>query len=189
LGESQGTKDRRFDCLCDCGKSKNVALSKLRSGNTKSCGCIRKEPQSKANFSHGGSHSKLYLCWCNMRRRCGNPKNKHYGGRGITICREWGKFEGFQKWAFDNGYLPGLSIERKDNNGNYEPGNCIWIPRNDQPRNSRRNVLLTLNGRTQYLQAWATELGVNRGTITSRLLRGKSIAVALSYPLRLRVRT
>ena len=118
-----------------------------------------------------------------MRERCNNPHNKRYncyGGRGIKVCEEWDSFEAFRAWAQSSGYEKGLTIDRVDVNAGYHPGNCRWATRSEQNRNYRRNRMLTLNGKTQCVQDWAHELGLNSTTILFRLRSGMSVERALT---------
>ena len=128
---------------------------------------------------HGAKHTKLYNVWCAMKERCNNSHNKsfaRYGGRGIMICEEWANsFEVFSKWANDNGYKEGLTIDRKDVNGNYEPNNCRWITTAEQNRNYSRNHLITYQGETKCLSDWASYFGINRSTIMYRINQGKPL--------------
>lgn len=158
----------------------------MRSGHTRSCGCLRSETVAQRYTTHGCSGTKLYMIWCTMKARCLKPKSnryKYYGARGIKICSEWFNFELFYQWAVSNGYQEGLTIERKDVNGNYEPENCQWIPKSEQPKNSRSNVIISYNGQEKYLQQWADELGMNRSTIQGRLSRGWSIETTFKTPV------
>lgn len=124
---------------CDCGSIKTVAGTSLKTGTSTSCGCnlLNRKPRS-----HGLSKHPLYKVWQRMKG-CTTSKThqdyKHYGARGIAVCSEWlSNFSNFYEWAISSGYERGLTIERVDVNGNYEPDNCTWIPRSEQPKNTRR---------------------------------------------------
>lgn len=129
-------------CQCDCGKTKSVLGNSLLCGLTLSCGCYNKEEARKRRTKHSLSYSKLYKVWHGMKTRCYNKNFIYYcnyGGRGITICHEWlNNFETFYNWAINNGYEEGLTIDRINNDGNYEPNNCRWITRAEQNRNQRK---------------------------------------------------
>lgn len=117
-------------CECKCGNKKVIKLSDLRNGRSRSCGCLRRETTSKNFKTHGLIHSKLFSIWSCMKTRCYdlNVSNyERYGGRGITICEEWlNDFMNFYDWAMRNGYKDNLTIDRKNNDDNYEPSNCRW---------------------------------------------------------------
>lgn len=161
-------------CKCDCGNETIASGYKIRSGHTKSCGCVQEEHRKEGfHKRHGMTDTKLYIIWENMRRRCYYSKNnmyKNYGGRGIRVCDEWkDDFEPFMKWAQENGYKEGLSIERIDVNGNYEPSNCKWITPKEQYLNRTDSHLITAFGKTQTIKEWADESGLNYDTIERRI--------------------
>ena len=127
-----------WNVLCECGTRKTVAGNELTSGKTISCGCRKQETRDQT--VHGYEGSPTYAVWSNMLQRCTNPKNKdfrHYGARGIAVCDSWQTFANF---LADMGEKPnGLTIDREDNDGNYEPANCRWATRSQQMQNTRRN--------------------------------------------------
>lgn len=130
----------RWECICDCGKTHIVPSGHLRSGHTKSCGCFNIEQAIKQSTIHGKRWTPEYNTWAHMIQRCYNRNNKRYqdyGGRGITICKKWR--ENFLNFYHDMGQKPStkFSIERKNNDGNYEPGNCLWATPMVQKRNQR----------------------------------------------------
>lgn len=153
---------RRWTCQCVCGNYTDVAVSVLRSGNTKSCGCSHLHPDVK---THKASNTRLYTCFTSMHSRCDSPTCRNYasyGGRGISICKEWATFEPFQAWALSSGYADNLTLDRKDVNGNYEPDNCRWATRITQSRN--RNPFP--NKTSKYTGvSWNTEVSKWNATI------------------------
>lgn len=166
-----------WDCLCDCGRQSIIDGSKLRSGHTKSCGCLKKEYVSnigdKGNIKHGMYKHPLFKIWIGIKERCYNKKRaaySNYGGRGITVCPEWlNDFQAFYDWAMANGWEKGLTIDRIDNNGNYTPENCRWATRKLQARNQRSNSHIEYNGRTKILIEWCEELNLHYDTVRVRI--------------------
>ena len=126
-------------CACDCGHCTTVRSDDLRCGKVKSCGCFKKTGLHK---SHGGTYTRLYRVWCSMRARCKNPNNEdyhNYGGRGICVCDDWlTDYSAFRDWSEANGYAVGLTIDRIDNDGNYQPENCRWVTMKVQNNNKKR---------------------------------------------------
>ena len=174
-------------CECDCGNVIEAIGSHLRSGNTKSCGCIGREKIIERNKTHGLSHFLLYKTWTGMKQRCYNENSKvykYYGGRGIKVCDRW--LNSFENFYEDMENKPkGMTIDRIDNDGNYEPGNCRWATKEQQSNNTSSNRLLNFNGRTQTMFLWAKELGLKYSTLRSRLnLYGWSVEKALTIPIK-----
>lgn len=177
---------KQFLCRCDCGNEKIVVLGNLKTGQSKSCGCLNDEKRkgNTRNKKHGMSFSREYSTWRAMLDRCENKTYREYpdyGGRGIKICERWHDFNNFYA---DMGARPkGMTLDRIDNNGNYEPSNCRWATAKTQSNNRRSNTLITYKGRTQTLQQWADETGICSGTISQRIRkRGWSIEKALTTP-------
>lgn len=129
-----------WHCACECGNSRVVLGATLINGTSQSCGCLTVETTKRRLTKHGLADTKPHMVWCSMRQRCKNPSTKgyrNYGARGIRVCDRWAQsFEAF--WT-DMGptYRAGLTLERVNNNGNYEPGNCVWIEKNQQSKNRR----------------------------------------------------
>jgi hypothetical protein len=164
---------------CKCGRFKAVQETILRRNPSKSCfECRGESPYSTIN------NKRLYSIYRCMIDRCQNNKNEFYhiyGGRGIEVCKVWiDSFKEFSKWSLMNGYSANLTIDREDNDGNYEPCNCRWATMKEQNNNRRNNVMLTLNGKKQSLMAWALETGLTRATIYLRINRGWSVEQALT---------
>jgi hypothetical protein len=167
--------------LCSCGNKKFIIAQNVRSGNTKSCGCIIKEILGKRNVEQKdimlGSRKKVthhveYNAWHSMKSRCLNPscRNYHrYGGRGIKVCEKW--MYSFSDFFKDMGERPTelYSLDRVDNNGDYCPENCRWATRQEQANNTSTNVLLELDGRSMTITEWGRETGINSSTIRYRV--------------------
>lgn len=156
---------RRFLCRCDCGNEIICRLPNLKSGTTKSCGCYRKFVSSNRRDCHHLQNTRIYRIWCGMKRRCYNKHNQHfdrYGGRGIIVCDEWKTdFMNFYDWAMSNGYDDKLSIDRINNEGNYEPSNCRWANQKQQIVNSTAAIKCSLGGNIVSLSDIADILGVS----------------------------
>ncbi len=168
-------------CVCDCGNEKIILGYNLKNSNTKSCGCLQIEKVTK----HGYSTSKTYNSWRHMIQRCADLNHKfyhNYGGRGITVCKKWLKFENFLE---DMGEPPSAkhSIDRINNNGNYCKSNCRWATRKEQVSDMRNNLYFTYKNKTQLLIEWSEETGIPYSTLWQRIYRlGWSIEKALTTP-------
>lgn len=139
--ESSTTNKRMVSARCDCGSTKDYYLTSLMQGITKSCGCEQKRKLAERVRTHGYSGTKLYAVWSGLKSRCLNcddPGFKDYGGRGITVCAEWvGSFPDFKDFALNNGWKPGLRIDRIDNDGGYSPANCRFVTQQENCNNTR----------------------------------------------------
>lgn len=183
-------------CECECGNQATVKSSSLRNGNTQSCGCFQREVavrDGKRRIKHGltrdGGQHQVYKCWYHMKNRCLNPNDKsyyRYGGRGIRICDEWLDFEAFYSWATNNGFQPGLSIERMDYNGDYEPANCCWASAKVQNNNKSSNIRISFKGENRTLSEWSETLGMSYSALHQRLNSGWSVDQAFTTPIRRR---
>jgi hypothetical protein len=168
-------------CLCDCGNQKIICGTSLRIGKTKSCGCVglqKLEIGRMNSVTHGhrrnGHTSKIYYIWAGIIQRCTNQNYKYYkdyGGRGIRVCERWLKFENFYK---DVGDPPEkLTIDRINNDGDYEPSNWRWATQKDQCRNQRTNLIITYNNQGKCLSEWAEIYGIKYGTLWNRVVKLK----------------
>lgn len=171
---------------CHCGDIFIAIGSNLGNGNTKSCGCVATEHIRNLNLSHQMCNTRTYRIWAGMKTRCtnaSNPNHKRYGERGIVICDRW--LHSFENFLADMGICPSNqhTIERKDNDGNYEPSNCYWEPsRFVQNNNTRKNVFITFQNKTQTIAQWAREKGIRYHFLQYRIKAGWSAEEALTLP-------
>lgn len=167
-----------WSCKCDCGKSTTALGMWLRGGNKSSCGCLRHFVGGR--LTHRMSKSPTYVTWSAMMTRCYNKNIREfhrYGGRGISVCKRWHKFENF---FADMGTRPsGLTIERKNNDGNYTPRNCVWATRKEQGANRSRVRKINLGGKVLTLRDACIVLGKNYSTVLMRIHGGMPIKDAL----------
>ena len=165
---------RQVLCACDCGREKVIFVDNLNSGYTTSCGCVRRQRIALALYKHGSCEDTEYWTWCSMKNRCFNPNEWHYhryGGRGITICERWMTFANFLE---DMGRrpTPTHTLERRDNNGNYEPSNCRWATPMEQANNRSTSRWVTVDGQTLTVAQWARKLGKPQQWLRGQLKRG-----------------
>lgn len=184
-GRHQKRQGFQWNCSCECGGQKVVFGSDLTCGSVSSCGCLLRETASSVFRTHGLSLTVEHIIWKGMKQRCLNPKDvgyADYGGRGITICDRWLKFENFIADILASlGPRPdGMSIDRINTDGNYEPGNVRWATRIQQARNKRNNLVLTHNGETRCAAEWAKRTGIPVATLYKRIEMGWSAADTLS---------
>lgn len=177
-----------WNCRCSCGERAVVEGHKMTIGKTKSCGCFRSEVTAKRLTTHGHAgkiRGQEYKTWEGMLRRCNcrsSSRYSRYGGRGIKVCERWSSFENFLS---DMGSHPGgeFSIERIDNNGNYEPANCRWATREEQGSNKRNNIHITFRGETLTVSQWARRIGMSRKGLLARLVKAWTIEESITTPI------
>lgn len=189
----------KVKCKCKCGNEKDILVNTLqqRKNSTLSCGCIKSQKASQrmheynSKFYHGKTNHQLYIVWSGMKTRCYNSNQdafKDYGARGIKVCKEWlDDFINFYNWAINNGYNNGLSLDRINNDGNYEPSNCRWATAEEQANNRRNscNVDITAFGETKKIKDWLNDercLVKSPASICYRLGAGWSPEDAISKP-------
>jgi len=190
--EYQGKREtggHRWLCKCECGNTKITYGGSLRNGTTQSCGCYQKQRVRETLGKHlatiNGVPTKDYRIWVNMKSRCLIKSSSYYcdyGGRGITVCDRWKN--SFSDFMEDMGPRPssGHTLDRIDNNGNYEPSNCRWATRREQSNNTRRNRIVEYNGESLSIAEWARKLSLTYPTVYLRLKRGWSIERTLTTP-------
>lgn len=173
------SKGIKWVCKCDCGNETIVYSNFLKSGHTKSCGCLQKEVVSNIFRTHNLSKTKLYKRWEDMKNRCYTKTQtmyKYYGDRGIKVCDEWldkeNGFINFYNWAIQNGYQDNLTIDRIDVNGNYEPSNCRWVTMEQQANNKRNSCYITYNNETHTASEWGRILKIPYKLIHARYSKG-----------------
>jgi hypothetical protein len=177
IGLSRVAKNSTYwRCRCDCGEDFVTKGYPMSRGKTVSCGCAKRERLGKLNKTHGLSHTREFRIWAGMLTRCTNPNASHYenyGGRGITVCDRW--LESFESFLSDMGMAPSTShsVERRDNEKGYEPGNCCWVHQSEQARNRRSNVMIEINGETRCAAEWERILGLPDGAIGKRRRRDR----------------
>lgn len=178
-----------WSCQCQCGRITKVMSWSLVSGNTRSCGCLKIEKFLGRITKHGHSTrsrtAPAYTSWCKMLTRCNNPNDTHYdryGGRGIKVCKRW--TEKFENFLNDMGERPiGSTLERINNDGDYEPGNCRWVTRKDQMRNRCNTPFVTYEGKRIAVVALAERLGISRYKLYHRIVRrGWPVERAIAVP-------
>lgn len=176
LDEERTKRKSYWICECECGTVKSIRGDTLNV--IQSCGCVKRE-QQKINlgiaYNHNMTYHPLFPIWDAMMNRCYNEKSsgyENYGGRGITVCDEWHDVKIFCKWAEENGWKKGLTIERKNVDKNYEPSNCEWIPSNEQAWNTRKTVYVEINGEKIPLAKTARKLGLEPCLVWHRWKRG-----------------
>lgn len=177
-GEVKGKSSTWLNCQCECGSMKVVRFDYLVNGRTKSCGCYRKDnarKQSKKLETHRLSNTRLYEIHRAMKRRCYDDrvkKYKNYGAKGIKVCDEWlNSLESFANWSYNNGYNDNLTIDRIDNNGNYEPNNCRWVNQYTQQNNRTNNIQVEYQGKIQNISQWSKELNISYSKLYNRVVK------------------
>lgn len=167
ISDCENTRPRKVVAKCECGNIKEYHWENIKRGHSLGCGCVRNQETAKRNsinIKHGFYNHPLWHILQGMKERCYNINCEHYkdyGGRGITVCDEWlNDFLSFENWCLENGWERGLEIDRRENDGIYEPGNCRFVTSAQNCRNRRSNIFFTFNNRTMVLKDWAIELGI-----------------------------
>lgn len=178
-------------CKCDCGNVKELSCNVLTCGKTKSCGCLQKDIAKKNKTKHNGKYTRLYNTWLNIKRRCYNPSSKafpYYGAKGIKMYDKWiHDFSAFKDWAYKNGYNDTLTIDRINNDGDYEPNNCRWVDMITQENNRTNNRHIYYNGNEYTLFDLSEISKVGYKTLHQRLyMYGWDIDKAVNTPSRIK---
>jgi hypothetical protein len=174
-----------WKCRCDCKRTCFTTRTRLRRGNTRSCGCLRKEFDHllpTRPVTHGMSQTPTFNSWCTMRRRCYDPNfkdYKYYGERGITVCERWQSFENFYADMAER--PPGTTLDRRNADAQYNKQNCRWADHTTQMNNTRRNRRLTYNGVTLTMSQWAKRASISYTVLRARLRLGWPLGKALGY--------
>ncbi|AMX93736.1 MULTISPECIES: hypothetical protein [Mesorhizobium] len=185
--------DHAFVFACECGNEIITKGYLVSTEVTRSCGCLLVDKNREIRTTHGLSHTREWRIWAGMKNRCLNPRVKRfsdYGGRGIKVCDRWlhgdGERGGFECFITDLGMRLSSkhSIERKENDGNYEPGNVAWATRPEQAKNTRVVRRIEFRGETKTSHEWASAVGISSNEINKRLRRGWSVERALTQPMR-----
>lgn len=186
--ENSKHNETQWLCKCNCGNETIVNYGKLAYKRTTSCGCYAKELFVNNVSKHNLRKTRLYNIWAGMKQRCFNKNSKaynRYGERGITICNEWkNDFKKFYDWSMKNGYKDNLTIDRINNNGNYEPENCRWTDNKTQSNNRNNNVILEYNNEKHNLKQWCEIMNITENALKHRLERGWDVQKALTTPQR-----
>lgn len=172
VGKDRHNK-KKWRLKCHCGNEFIAIGTAVKRGNTKSCGC------TQYKRTHGQTHTKLYQVWRNMKYRCNNakaPNYKNYGGRGIAVCDEWSNdFSKFKEWSVKNGYQEGLTLDRINNNGNYESDNCRWVDVQTQNNNKRKTLIVVIDGKEVSLKEYSVMVDIPYSTLKYRYHKGKDL--------------
>lgn len=172
-------------CRCECGNEVVKPAFMLKRKGIKSCGCLKSD--GSTNPAHGFGRHNLYPRWRNMIERCHDPEHpayRHYGKRGISVCKEWRENIGnFIEWCLSTGYEEQLTIERVDVNEGYSPENCIWANWKIQNNNKRNNIMITIGNETKNLQGWSEHTGIGFGTIHNRYYKLGMVGEELIAPI------
>ena len=174
-----------WDVECDCGNKKAIRADYVASGHSKTCGCGKRYDGA---VTHGETYTRLYMIWGRMLERCNNAGYKRYNDRGIRVCDEWRSYENFAVWAKEHGYNDTLSIERIDNDGDYCPDNCKWIPTSLQARNRATTLWVIHNGTKMSLAEACEKANMPYKTVFMRMkYLGWDLEKALTIPVRKKV--